>query len=290
MYAGRAAFFKLLFVSVDKVKNGAAGRYNQRLLFHSIPIEPMKNLFLAILLSVILAGCQPSAPEVTRIQTRVTPPTDVIEPGEHRLGVGGSRLVNGKLSWRDGTLYVPNVPESGKPLPLFVWMHGGGGRASDGEYLFPLADELGVAIVTLDARHNTWDGIDSPFGPDVLFIDESLQHIFERVAIDPQKVALAGLSDGAAYALAVGRVNGDLFTHLVAVAPGRLNPPAPTIGEPRILVAHGTQDNVYSVHGSRNYIVPNLEEAGYDVTYLEFDGPHWMPEPVARQVLKWLVE
>jgi len=199
VYAGRAAFFKLLFVSVDKVKNGAAGRYNQRLLFHSIPIEPMKNLFLAILLSVILAGCQPSAPEVTRIQTRVTPPTDVIEPGEHRLGVGGSRLVNGKLSW-------------------------------DGEYLFPLADELGVAIVTLDARHNTWDGIDSPFGPDVLFIDESLQHIFERVAIDPQKVALAGLSDGAAYALAVGRVNGDLFTHLVAVAPGRLNPPAKSPG------------------------------------------------------------
>jgi len=82
-------------------------------------------------------------------------------------------------------------------------------------------------------------------------------------------------------------VNGDLFTHLVAVAPGRLNPPAPTIGEPRILVAHGTQDNVYSVHGSRNYIVPNLEEAGYDVTYLEFDGPHWMPEPVAYETLNW---
>jgi phospholipase/carboxylesterase len=98
------------------------------------------------------------------------------------------------------------------------------------------------------------------------------------------------LLDGASYSLALGRVNGDLFTHLVAVAPGYLKPPAPPIGMPRIFVAHGTRDNVYNFLGSRHYIVPRLKTAGYDVTYLEFDGPHWMPAPIARQVLKWLVQ
>lgn len=85
-------------------------------------------------------------------------------------------------------------------------------------------------------------------------------------------------------------MNGDLFTHLVAVAPGRLDPPAPQIGQPKILVAHGTRDNVYSVLWIRRYIVPRLKSADYDVTYLEFDGPHWVPAPTASQILKWLAQ
>jgi phospholipase/carboxylesterase len=82
-------------------------------------------------------------------------------------------------------LYIPRVSKSHTSMPLLVWLHGGGGRADSFRYLFPLAEEFGVVILALDARHNTWDGIDSPFGPDVQFIDTALQHTFERVAIDP---------------------------------------------------------------------------------------------------------
>jgi hypothetical protein len=57
-----------------------------------------------------------------------------------------------------------------------------------------------------------------------------------------------------------------------------------------ILVAHGKQDNVYSVLGSRYFIVPHLRHAGYEVSYLEFDGPHWLPVPIARKVLEWLMQ
>lgn len=175
-------------------------------------------------------------------------------------------------------------------MPLLVWLHGGGGRSDSYRYMFPLAEELGIVILALDARHNTWDGIDSPFGPDVQFIDAALRHTFERVPIDPRRIGLGGLSDGAAYALALGRSNGDIFTHLVAVAPGHLDPPSPPTGQPQILVAHGTRDNVYSFMWSRRYIVPDLKSAGYEVTYFEFDGPHWVPAPVASKALEWLVE
>jgi phospholipase/carboxylesterase len=250
----------------------------------------MANMFLIFLFTGVLVACQPTGPEVFHLKSRITAPSNPIEPGEHSLGLGGSVLVNGQLNWRDGTLYVPKVSNSSEKLPLLMWLHGGGGRSRDTHYLFPLAEEFGVAILTLDARHNTWDGIDSPYGPDVLFIDEALKHTFERVAIDPQRIAMGGLSDGGAYTLAIGRVNGDLFSHLVAVAPGHLKPPASTVGQPEIFVAHGIRDNVYRVTGSRNYIVPDLKSAGYDVTYLEFDGPHWMIESVAREVLQWLAE
>lgn len=248
----------------------------------------MTKAFLVFLCSVIVYGCEPADPEVTRIQARVVAPTVVLEPGEYPLGLGGPLLINRTVSWRDGTLYIPRISKFRKSMPLLVWLHGGGGRADDVRYMFPLAEELGVVVLTIDARHNTWDGIDSPFGPDVLFIDAALRHTFERIAIDPHRIGLGGLSDGAAYALALGRANGDVFTHLIAVAPGRLDPPAPPIGQPRIFVAHGTRDNVYHVVGSRRFIVPRLKSAGYDVTYLEFDGPHWVPAPVVRKLFKWL--
>jgi len=243
---------------------------------------------LVAALAGIVLGCGPVGPAVTRVQARPTAPTRAIAPGEHALGMATIRLRD--AARRDGRLIVPKQAASQRPLPLIVLLHGGGGRAEDFRALFPLSEEFGIAMLAVDSRHNTWDGIDSVFGPDVQFIDAALRYTFERVAIDPGKIALGGLSDGGAYALSVGMVNGDLFTHLVAVAPGFFAPPAPPAGRPRIFVAHGTRDNVYNVAGSRRNIVPQLKSAGYDVTYYEFDGPHWVTEDAARQALQWFVQ
>jgi phospholipase/carboxylesterase len=248
----------------------------------------MSKRYLILVLLLTISACRYFGPQIVDIETRPFSPTSSIEPGAHHLGLGGFKFINGSIQWRDGLLYVPRRADKDTPLPLLIWLHGGGGDAESYRFMFPIAEELGVVIAALDARHNTWDGIDSPFGPDVMFIDATLKHIFERVSIDPQRIALGGLSDGASYALALGRVNGDLFTHLVATAPGYLKPPAPTQGSPAILVAHGRQDNVFDVSWSRKVVVPDLRGAGYDVTFLEFDGPHWVPEPVARKIMQWL--
>ena len=238
-------------------------------------------------LAVSVLGCGGFGPQVTRVQSRPAAPTRTVGPGEYALGMSSMRLRD--LAERDGRLYVPRQAAQPRPLPLIVLLHGGGGRAEDFREMFPLAEEFGVAMLAIDSRHNTWDGIDSPFGPDVQFIDAALRYTFERVAIDPRRIALGGLSDGAAYSLSLGLVNGDLFTHLIAVAPGFYAPPAPLAGHPRIFVAHGTSDTVYRATGSRVYIVPGLKRAGYDVTYYEFVGPHWITEEAARHALQWLV-
>ena len=176
------------------------------------------RLVIGAALAVIVLGCGPAAPQLTRVHARPAAPTIAIASGEHPLGMGTRRLRD--LARRDGRLYVPKQAAPQRPLPLIVLLHGGGGRAEDFSAVLPLAEEFGVVILALDSRHNTWDGIDSPFGPDVESIDAALRHTFERVAIDPGKIALGGLSDGGAYSLSLGMVNGDLFTHLVAVAPG----------------------------------------------------------------------
>ena len=189
---------------------------------------------LAIALASVLCTCRTRGPQVTRVLARPGQPTVAIEPGEHRLDLGG------RLTSRDGTLYIPRIAATRNPLPLLVLLHGGGGRADYFRFTFPLAEEFGVVILTLDSRDNTWDGVDSPFGPDVIFMDAALQHTFERVAIDPLKIGLGGVSDGGFYALSVGLANGDSFTHLIAVAPGFFAPPGPPVGRPRIFVAHGS--------------------------------------------------
>jgi phospholipase/carboxylesterase len=229
---------------------------------------------------LLLAGCSNvRGPEVVRLQARPMAPTSRLEPGAHPLGLGGRR---------DGTLYVPTAVKAQTPVPLMVLMHSGGTSKEFFDFTFPLAEARGVAILTLDSRDNTWDAVDSPFGPDVRFIDRALRHTFERVAIDPRRVALGGVSDGASYALSLGLINGDLFSHVVAFAPGFILTPAPPVGHPLIFVAHGTRDTVLSIDWTSRRFVPRLKNEGYDVTYLEFDGSHNVPAPVARAALEWL--
>lgn len=214
-----------------------------------------------------------------------TPPAS-IAPGLYPLGAAPG-WVHGVGLKHGGQLHVPARAKAGTQVPLLLLLHGGGGRAEDFRQIFPLADEFGVAIAALDSRDNTWDAIDSPWGPDVVAIDRTLQFIFERVAIDPARVAIGGISDGGFYALSLGLANGDLFTHVIAVAPGYHRVPGTPSGRPKILLAHGTRDNVYSVSTSLR-LVPALKRDGYDVTFREFDGPHSFQVPLARDVLAWL--
>jgi phospholipase/carboxylesterase len=242
-----------------------------------------RAIFTISLSAAALACWTPSGPEGAaadgRLQARPAAPTAAIKPGEHRLGL---------ISGRDGTLYVPRAVAPQRPVPLLLMLHGAGSSAQTVRFIFPLAEELGVVVVAPDSRRGTWDGIGGLFGPDVAFIDRALRYTFERVAINPARVAIGGFSDGASYALSLGLANGDLFTHLIAFSPGFITP-APPLGRPPIFVSHGTNDRVLGIDATSRQIVPRLRSAGYTVTYREFDGPHTTPAPIAREALEWLI-
>jgi phospholipase/carboxylesterase len=216
-----------------------------------------------------------------RASTTSTTPTIAIQPGEHRLGLNAGR---------DGTLYVPNRIASQPSVPLLVMLHGAGGsaRSASLSFTFPLAEELGIAVLVPESRGTTWDAVGGGFGPDVAFIDRALRYTFQRVAVNPARLAIGGFSDGASYALSLGIPNGDLFTHLIAFSPGFITP-APPIGRPPIFLSHGTEDQVLPIDVTSRRIVPRLKSAGYTVTFREFDGPHAVPEPVAREAFEWLI-
>jgi len=133
----------------------------------------------------------------------------------------------------------------------------------------------------------TWDAIRGPFGPDVEFITRALDQTFTRCAVDSRKIAVGGFSDGATYGLSLGIDNGSLFTHVMAFSPGFSAARRPQ-GRPRIFISHGRSDNILPIDATSRRIVPALENAGYAVTYKEFDGPHAVPENIARDAFTWL--
>jgi phospholipase/carboxylesterase len=80
-----------------------------------------------------------------------------------------------------------------------------------------------------------------------------------------------------------------LFTHVVAFSPGFLAPPEQQ-GEPRLFISHGTGDRVLLIDRCSQRIVPRMQQAGYEVRYHEFDGPHTVPDDIAHQALEWFTE
>jgi phospholipase/carboxylesterase len=191
-------------------------------------------------------------------------------------------------SGRDALLYVPAGYHAAQPTPLVLMLHGAGGNAHHGLAPFlDLADEAGWILLAPDSRKQTWDIIvRQQYGLDIAFIDEALGQVFSRYAVDPARIAVEGFSDGASYALSVGLINGDLFTHIIAFSPGFMAPLSQT-GEPRIYISHGIHDSVLPIDRCSRRLVPQLQRARYDVHYHEFDGPHTVPPEIVAEARVW---
>jgi phospholipase/carboxylesterase len=190
---------------------------------------------------------------------------------------------------RDGLLYLPAGHTPDAPAPLIVMLHGAGADAHDVlPTLQSLADALDIVLLMPESRSHTWDLLTREYGPDVRFIDRALDALFARVRIDPARIALAGFSDGASYALSLGLANGDLFTHVLAFSPGFVVVDE-QVGRPHIFVSHGRDDRVLPVDACSRSLVPRLEKAGYEIRYHEFDGGHIVPEAIAGEAADWFV-
>jgi phospholipase/carboxylesterase len=200
-------------------------------------------------------------------------PSRPLPPGVHVLPVGSAEAV----------LAVP--PGAEGPSPLLVFFHGAGGTADHSLRLVgPAAAERGVVALATSSVAATWDLIAGGLGRDVAVVDAALAETSCRVAVS--RIAVGGFSDGASYALSLGLANGDLFGAVLAFSPGFAAPPG-RHGRPRVWIAHGTQDRVLPVARCGRRVSRDLSQAGYDVTYDEFDGGHVVTPELVTSALDW---
>jgi phospholipase/carboxylesterase len=251
-----------------------------------------------LIASCTTSGCKTHEnsrqPSDARLTARPSATKTTWASGTHALGLGDAR---------DVFLHVPANPAEGL-LPLIVLLHGAGGSGERFlRRLIPAAAVSRIAMLAPDSRGRTWDAMLGEqnslldivtghrqvqgFGPDVAFLDRALERVFQQVAVDPERIAVGGFSDGATYALSLGLMSGDLFRRIVAFSPGFLVEGEPR-GRPQIFVSHGRADEILPIDRCSRRIVPELERRGYTVTFREFDGGHEVPEGMAREAMGWV--
>lgn len=169
-------------------------------------------------------------------------------------------------------------------------LHGANGNAEHGlSLLRAYADEYNIILIVPVSRDYSWDIISRNFfGPDVIFINEALAYVFEKLNVDTSKLAIGGFSDGASYALCIGLSNGDLFTHIMAFSPGFAHTQEMT-GTPQVLISHGTNDEVLPVKPCSDGIVDRLKKDGYKPVYMKFDGGHQLPLHISKAGVEWFL-
>jgi predicted esterase len=241
-------------------------------------------------------GCRKPAltPNATALTARPSALRTTRPPGTRFLGNEGRR---------GGALHVPPIAAD-QAVPLVVLFHGAGGNGTGMlEWLQSLCDTSRLAVLAPDSNGRTWDAVlveqDAfdvlggtrhvrGFGPDVAALDEQLTDLFATVAVDPIRVAAAGFSDGATYALSLGLANGDLFRRIVAFSPGFIVEAARR-GQPEIFITHGRRDRILPIDRCSRRIVPQLQAASYAVTYREFDRGHELPETITQEAIDWSI-
>ncbi len=210
-------------------------------------------------------------------------PADAADPvriGQQPLKLGSDR---------DGVLFVPKGYKADVPTPLVLMFHGAGGTGLGVSYTFEHADDLGVIVLAPDSRDEaTWDFLVHGYGEDVEFIGVALRDVYARCNVDRARMAIAGHSDGASYALSLGLGTGDTFGRIMAFSPGVMQP-AEVHGKPKIFISHGLSDPIMPIDVTSRKFVPRLKGLGYDVTYREYEGRHGVTPAVVREGFAWFM-
>jgi phospholipase/carboxylesterase len=249
----------------------------RRDFFSSTTSNPLMKSCLTLLLLACIS-CSAADKSAPRITARPATPAESCIAGLQPLGLEQGR---------DGQLFVPASAATRKKLSLIVFLHGAGHDSN--EALTALREESekeGFLLLAPDSRGISWDAIRGSFGPDVQFLNRALERVFHRCAVDPHHITLAGFSDGATYALSLGLANADLFSHIIAFSPGFIVP-AQQRGMAFIFITHGRNDQILPIDQTSRVIVRNLETAGYNVSYHEFDGPHAMSRKLISEAVRW---
>jgi phospholipase/carboxylesterase len=237
--------------------------------------------------AAVLSGCWKLSPVEAPVQSpsdpfitaSVTAPTGTATPG---LSVPLSTPT------AEAFLYVPAGYQASTPAPLVLMLHGEGQTAFNAISLFqPHADAAGLVLLSVDSTGTTWDIIaDEAYGPDLVFMNEALTAAFKIVNVDPARIAVEGFSDGASYALMLGRTNGDFFSHVISFS-GMVIPRTAPTGKPKFFMSQGIQDPS-TVTQIGTVIDAALVADGYDVDYVQFTGVHEVPDSLAQQAIAWL--
>lgn len=147
-------------------------------------------------------------------------------------------------------------------VPLVVVLHGRGGNGpstADLTGFDEVADENGFIVVYPTGVDNQWNYVDGIPGydfdvPDRAFLRELVAELAGRYPVDPQRVYVAGFSNGGYMAQRLACDAADLFAAFASVGAAGYGGQPEICGDPEpvpILFMHGTADAIVPFAGLR---------------------------------------
>jgi phospholipase/carboxylesterase len=196
---------------------------------------------------------------------------------------------------------IAYVPASADPHPsLLVLLHGAGHRQREMiEQFTAEADARGIVLLAPTSQGITWDSVATAEEPPSLSsplanaqarrfsasrdadrVEAAIVALGKQVAVDRARTVLAGFSDGATFALAMGMARTHAFAAVIAWSPGiAIRAASPAKGR-RVFISHGRQDPLLRFDETCGEIVPLVQSEGGAVAFMPFDGGHEAPPAV----------
>lgn len=188
-------------------------------------------------------------------------------------------------------LYVPEAAKAGGSFPLVVILHGMGG--SGGNTIPAWVNRLGEDFIILCPSYPMGAWWAKPAEDLVL---QLIQEVQADYPVDPNRIFLSGLSNGAIGAYMIGMFYPDLFAGLVPIASGitpRYMHFLVNLKNTPIYIIQGVNDPVFPIQLTRR-VHKILTDMKYPVIYREHDkkgtahGGHFLPEEEVPPLVEWM--
>jgi len=257
---------------------------------YTITRRELIGMGVATVGATLLSGCQVIHPADGPADMPLISPTLVTRVKPPTLTAGLGTTVPLSSQTQEAFMYVPTGYKASVAAPFVLMFHAEQANALSALNLFqPYADAHGLVLLAVESYYPSWDVISTgDYGPDVQFTNDALAAAFNEVNVDPSRVTVEGFSDGASYALAMGRTNGDLFSKVVSFSASFM-PPYTPLGMPKFFMAQGIGDQTFDITESGDLIDSKLVAAGYNVDYVRFDGVHEVPDAIVQQAIAFIV-
>jgi phospholipase/carboxylesterase len=184
------------------------------------------------------------------------------------------------------TLYVPETYDEDRPWPLIVALHGGYSHGRD--FLWTWLREArsrGYFVLSPTSTGRTWSiGL---IDPDARTLLKNLDEVRTQYRIEPSRILLTGMSDGATFGLGLGLHESMPFSAIAPVS-GVLPP---------VDLSYARAKRIYWVHGEQDWMFPvgravhacrQLKEAGAEVILkVVHDLSHAYPREQNSDILRW---
>jgi predicted peptidase len=194
-------------------------------------------------------------------------------------------------------IFVPHGNESGKPVPVILFLHGAGETGTDGKKQsqvglgkFVRAHEKNFPFLVIfpQSQKRTW-GADSEDGKRALAILEEVQKEFST---DPKRLYLSGLSMGGFGTWSMVAKYPDKWAAIVPICGGGNPKAVDKFKDVPCWCFHGADDPTVKVEKSRE-MIEALKAAGGHPKYTEFPGvkhQSWDQAYATSGLFTWLLE